>query len=248
MWNDGSEFEHFMTDPWAAHPVVNPKTVCFKGGGGQQQDPSYYANIERDKQVAEANARRAEESARQARIRAATDEVNTRFDSMFTPDFYKAREKAYIDYYRPQLDDQFADAQKKLTYWLADRGLLESSARNDKTADLTKLFDTGVRQISSGALDLSNKTKGDVERTRASLIADARDSADPTYSGGAATSSMQALAQPESFSPLADMFATFTGALGQQAALERASALSGGAIRPAFNTGLFGGDSVRVLA
>lgn len=223
--------------------------AAFKGGdGGGGQDPSYFANIEHDKLDREQRERRAEEDARQARIRDATAAVNTSFDSMFTPDFYAGREKSYRDYYKPQIDDQFADAQKELTYWLADRGTLNSSIRNDKTADLTKMYDTGVRQINSGALDLSNKTKGDVARTRASLIADARDSADPTYSGGAATSSIQSLAAPESFNPLADMFATFTGALGQQAALERAAALSGGAIKPAFNTGLFGGNSVKLIS
>jgi hypothetical protein len=44
------------------------------------------------------------------------------------------------------------------------------------------------------------------------------------------------------------MFGTFTNVLGKQAGLERAAALSGGAIRPTFNTGLFGGNSVRVIS
>jgi hypothetical protein len=32
------KFEHFLTDPFAPHPVVNRKTVCFGGGGGGEQE------------------------------------------------------------------------------------------------------------------------------------------------------------------------------------------------------------------
>lgn len=216
------------------------------GGGGAFQDPSYYANIERQKLVNEAQERRNTENQRQAGITGATNAVNSSFDSMFTPDFFSKRQNDYIGYYKPQIDDQFADAKEDLTYWLADKGLLDSSVRGDKTADLQKLYDTGLRQINTGALDSANKTKAAVAAARASLIDDARENADPGYAGTAASSRVSALSAPETYSPLADMFGTFTSALGQQAALEKAAAVSGGAFKPAFNTGLFAPSSSAV--
>lgn len=40
MWNDGSEFESFLLDPWAAHSVVNAETICNLGGGGGGGSPA----------------------------------------------------------------------------------------------------------------------------------------------------------------------------------------------------------------
>lgn len=236
------------------------------GGGGGGNDHTYYENIARDERNAQkardkiredeerqlrereaAQARDAEE-ARQRKIRGYEADINTRFDSMFNPGFYTAREGEYRDYYRPQLDKQFKDSQENLTYWLADRGLLESSVRADKQADLQELFDTGIRKINSGALDMTNQTKGNVANARAGLISSAR-AANPVDEP-TVTSQMTSLAAPtSSYTPpafssdpsntFADMFGVFTNALSQQAALERAAALSGGAIKPTFNTGLF---------
>jgi hypothetical protein len=58
---------------------------------------------------------------------------------------------------------------------------------------------------------------------------------------GAATSAVArsaALSQPAAYSPLSNLFADFTGALGTQAAAERAYAYGGGP-RPTVSTGLF---------
>jgi hypothetical protein len=278
MWNDGSGFEHFLTDPWAAHPVVNPKTVCFKGGGGGGgNDASYYDNIrnqeaknlamreetlehgERAIREQEAADARAAEDARQAKIRGYETDINTRFDTMFTPDFYTKRENDYRSLYKPQLDDQFQKSQKDLTYWLADRGTLNSSVRGEKTADLQKLYDSGTRKINDSALNLTNETKGQVANARSGLISDARNANafdEPTVvqtmsSLAAPTSSYAApvFSSGNSDNTFADMFGTFTNVLGKQAAMEKAAYLSNNAIKPTFNTGLFAphSDAVRNL-
>jgi len=222
------------------------------GGSGGGQDPSYFANIEHDKLDREQRERRAEEDARQARIRQGTDDINTRFSDMFTPEFYDKRQKEYVDYYRPQLDEQFADAQKNLTYWLADRGQLDSSVRNDKLSELQKMFDTGTRQIGDAALNRTSQLKSDVAGAQAGLIDDVRSNADPGYAGTAATSRVSALATPDTYSPMSNLFGTFASALAQQAAYERAdNAMGRGVGGPpigAFNTRLFApnADDTRV--
>ena len=43
-WNDGPEFIHELTDPWAPHPVVN-RHVCYGGGGATAADPPDYTNF-----------------------------------------------------------------------------------------------------------------------------------------------------------------------------------------------------------
>ena len=48
-----------------------------------------------------------------------------------------------------------------------------------------------------------------------------------------------ALSKPEAFSPLANAFADFTGALGTQAAMERANYYSGNQVPVRYKTGLF---------
>lgn len=248
------------------------------GGGGGSNDATYFQNIANDQATAANNHQRdletqaadektrtdaqsrADEAARQGRITGYENGVNGSFDSMFTPDYFSGQTKAYQDFYKPQLDDKYADTQKQLTYWLADKGLLDSSTRNDKTADLQKTYDTANRDINNGALDFVNNQKSSIANTRASLIGDAVNGNPvdtPTVANAISTlQSPQVSYAPPVFNAsgsantFADMFGTFTNALAQQGALERASTLTNGAISPAFNTGLFGGSkgSVRNIA
>lgn len=241
--------------------------AAFKGSdGGGGNDHTFYENIANDERLkqrnyerekeneeffrreADAKKARDDEEARQAKIRGYETDINTRFDTMFTPDFYKARENEYRGLYKPQLDDQFKKSQEELTYWLADRGMLDSSVRGEKSADLQKLFDSGLRKINDSALNLTNETKGNVANARSGLITDARNA--NAFDEPTVVQTMSSLAAPtSSYSPpvfstnsdnsFADMFGTFTSALGKQANLERAAYYSGGAIKPAFNTGLF---------
>jgi hypothetical protein len=59
------------------------------------------------------------------------------------------------------------------------------------------------------------------------------------FAANSAISRSAILSQPAAYSPVGQLFADFTGALGTQAAAERAFAYGGGP-RPTFNTGLFG--------
>ena len=253
-------------------------SAAFKGGsgGGGGNDATYYENIARDERTGlknyerqkedeervirerEATEARDAETARQSKIRGYELDINTKFDTMFNPGFYGAREQDYRNLYQPQLDKQFKKSQEDLTYFLADRGLLESSVRGDKTGELSDLYNDSQRKINSGALDLTNTTKGAVANARSGLISDARNANpvdEPTM-----TSTMTSLAAPtQSYAPpvfssdssntFADLFGTFTNVLGKQAAYEKAAYLSNNAVKPAFNTGLFApsSDSIRNL-
>lgn len=181
----------------------------------------------------------AAEQQRQDSIRAGTSSINSTFDGEFTPDFYNQRQQAYLDYANPQLDKQYSDAQKQLTFSLARGGNLDSSARATQESDLQRQYDTQSKSVADQALAYSNQTKNDVEGARGDLVTALNASGDATGAANNAIARADALSTPQAFSPLGQLFANFTAGLGTQAALEKASAASGGLVQPTYNTGLF---------
>lgn len=183
---------------------------------------------------------RAAEQARQGAIRAGTQRVNNIFDGQFNDQFFDGRRQAFIDYARPQVEDQFGDAQEQLTFALARGGNLNSSTRADKSADLQKRFDIANQEIADKGLSHANEARNSVEGARSDLISMLNATGDAEGAANSAISRASTLSQPTGFSPVSQLFGDFTAGLGQQAALERAAAFSGGQVQPRYNTGLFG--------
>lgn len=192
-----------------------------------------------DEANAEAAQARADEQARQDKIRAGTGRIDDIFKTNFTDDFYKGQSKAFSDYATPQLETQLADARKQLTFALDRSHLLDSSVRADKTADLEREAGTQRQAIADQALGYENQSKSNVEASKADLINTLNSTGDAEGAANNALSRAQTLSAPTPFSPLSGLFSTFTGALGTQAAAERAQYYSGGAVKAPFNTGLF---------
>lgn len=194
-----------------------------------------------------AAAARTAEDQRQGTIRWGTSRVDDAFNNQFNPAFYEGRRKSYLDFANPQLEDQYADARKQLTYYLDRNGMLDSTARTEKEAELQKLYDTNKRSVNDRALDYENKMKSSVEDARGNLISMLSATGDVEGATSGALSRAAALSAPEAYDPLGQMFTSFTGALGTQAGLEKNAALSNGAFKPRYNTGLFGSnDAVKV--
>lgn len=182
---------------------------------------------------------RADEQARQARIREGTARIDDIFKKNFTPEFYDARSKAFEDYASPQLGQQYDDAQKQLTYALARSGTLDSSIRGDKAAELQRLHDIQLQGVRDQALSYKTDAMNKVEGARGDLVQMVNVTGDAEGAASSAIARSTALSQPQAFSPLGQLFSTFTAGLGQQAALEKAAAYSGGLVTPKYNTGLF---------
>jgi hypothetical protein len=81
----------------------------------------------------------------------------------FSGDFFDKRRQAYVDYAMPQLQDQYKDAQRELTYSLARGGNLASSTNAVQTGDLSKLYGTNQQAIADKALGYSNEARTAVE-------------------------------------------------------------------------------------
>ena len=176
----------------------------------------------------EAKQARADEEARQQRIREGTKRVNDIFDSQFNDDFFNGRRDAYLDYANPQLDDQYSDAQKQLAYSLARSGTLDSSVRGEKTAELQKLYDLNAQQIADKALASSTSARNAVEDARGNLITTLNATGDAEGAASSAISRASALSQPAAFDPISSLFVDFTNALGTQAAASRAEYYANG--------------------
>lgn len=183
----------------------------------------------------------ADEAQRQATIRQGTEAVNGTFKQFDDPYFQKQRDN-YTAFALPQLEDQYGKAQKDLTYALARDGNLNSSAQAAKLGELQKAYETQRTSIADQGQTYANQARTSVEDARANLLATLNATGDATGAANSAVARSAALAAPQGYSPIGDAFGAITGALAQQASLERSAAL-GGAIKPTYNTGLFGSNA-----
>ncbi len=195
----------------------------------------------------EAAAARSDEQARQEQVRQGTSQINNTFDSQFNDGFFDNRRKAFMDYATPQLEDQYGDAQKQLTFALDRNGTLNSSVRGEKAAELQKKYDLNKQQIGDQALASETDARNAVEDARSNLLVSLNASGDAQGASNSALTRAATLSKPAAFSPLASLFGDFTSTLGTQAALERANAYSGGQTGVRYNTGLFAPSSGSVV-
>lgn len=144
----------------------------------------------------------------------------------FDDQFFQDRRQAYLDYATPQLEQQYGDAQRDLTFALARGGLLDSSARASKVGDLQRLYDLNMQHVSDEALNYETEARNAVEDARASLIQQLNVTGDVQGAVNAARARSQALSQAPTFSPLANLFSSFTEGLGNRLAHERADMMA----------------------
>jgi hypothetical protein len=195
----------------------------------------------------EAKLARKDEQERQAKIREGTTRVNSIFDGQFNDDYYNKQRDSYINYANPQLEKQYGDAQKELTFALARGGNLDSSARADKEAELQQAYDLNKQKVADDALAYGTKARTSVEDARGNLISMLNATGDAEGAANSAISRASALSEPAAYSPLTQLFADFTSGLGTQAALEKANYYSGGQTGARYSTGLFAPSNKAVV-
>lgn len=168
------------------------------GGGG--------SNLGLMFQIMEAQQARQREEQRQARISSGREQIDKAFSGI-DDSFYNRYGTAVQDYYKPQLAKQYADANKELTYRLADAGTLRSTAANELAADLSQQNDMNVASLNSKAdmakADLRNRVASEKTAATNQLYA----TEDPQLAADAAMNGVKQinLAQPD-LTPLANVF------------------------------------------
>lgn len=188
------------------------------GGGSSNQSAANDAAAAANLQLAQ--NQRAEEIARQNRINKGIDTVNKTFNQ-FDDNFYGTKSKNYLDYYNPQVDQQYGEAKQNTLFQLARQGLTDSSAGAKVYGDLARDYGNQQQSIQSGANSYAQQVRAQVEQQRNSLINQATATANPSLaaSGAAnAVGNLQMMEPSGGYSPLIGLFNTFTGALANGAA------------------------------
>lgn len=190
----------------------------------------YRADAALQKQKEEAEQAEKDRQAGIAANRGAVDTALGQFDDAY----FRNISDTVLNYYMPQLNQQFDKAGKKLTYSLARRGVLKSTNAGDQRGDLQTDYGIQRAGIIKKAQDAADAAKAAAAQTKAGLYGLAETAADPVAVNeqiGAETSRIKAMA-PE-LTPMAHVFSDYaTPALsmigtGVQAGMSGYQGLSG---------------------
>lgn len=188
---------------------------------------------------------RQNEIARQQRIKDGTARINATFDQ-FNPAFYEGQKKAYFDFAMPQLNDQYDNTFRGLTFALARQGIQESSEGAKRFGDLTKEYAINRQGVVDKGFDVANTTRQNVENARSGLMSDLYVSSDPLAAAQSSVNRAAYLSKPESFSPLAPLFLnTLSGLNSYNQARSDQLAYNEAASRYGFDSGGSGSGSGR---
>ncbi len=211
-------------------------------------------------QAAIAGQAAAETQAREAKREADVGAGKTAIDQAFAqynPDFFSNYKSAYLNNYNPQVDRQYTMAQDKLKAQLAGQGVLESGVGNNAFADLANTYATAKSGIAGQANDAANQLQSKIDNSKTSLYSANAAAADPQSAAAQATALSTSLAQPTTYSPLADLFSSALNSYGAyRSASNGNTGGGGGAIDPNANgpgggyyrpSSTYGGSSVSTV-
>lgn len=179
--------------------------------------------------AAQAAEMKAEEAARQARIKEGQGRIDDAF-TKFDDGYYGNYENAYKGYYNPEIDRQYSEAKDTMMAALAGRGILESSVGADKFSKLAQKMQDTRATIANQAADARNALRGKIEKTKTDLYSMNTASADPSAIAARAAGEATALAAPQAYSELGQIFNSVIGSLGNYA--QAASNTRGGIWNP----------------
>jgi hypothetical protein len=155
------------------------------------------------------NELRAQQQAREQQVRGLQKGIEQQY-SGYDPTFYGQREKAYMNYAMPLLNEQHGQAQNNLAYEMARRGLLKSSAGAELQGSLATEF--GRQRM--GAVDASRSQANDlrksVEQSRSSMMSQAQSTLDPSLAWSQAVQAAQQFQTPSTFAPIGQAFQDWT--------------------------------------
>lgn len=185
-------------------------------------------------QEEQAQAARDEEAKRQAEIQTGLDEIALIFeggtavpltqpgDGPAEPVTYGGiqpyldqRERAMKDFYMPQLQDQFSNTTRDLTFALNDAGLLTSTVAGDRQADLTEAYAMEEGKILADiASDIAGQTSM-INQQRASIENALRASGDQSAAIDQSLTALDTFASDApTLDPLAPLFTSILQGIG----------------------------------
>jgi hypothetical protein len=133
----------------------------------------------------------------------------------FNDDFFNAYKQKVLDYYQPDEQRQYNEAQRDLTYNLARSGMLNSSVAADKQGELAYQDALQKANIVANANAQEGNLKSQIQSNKQSLINQLYSTEDPTLTANLAESSANATRlQDPNLTPAASLFAPALTAVG----------------------------------
>lgn len=132
----------------------------------------------------------------------------------FDDAFFDKRAQAYQDFALPQVQQQYGDQQKALTFALARGGNLQSSLSSDKNAELDKDYALQKQAVYDTGQDYVNQGKSDLAAQKASAVSMLQATADPDASYSVAQQAAQQLSAMPAFTPLSPVVKNVASGLG----------------------------------
>jgi hypothetical protein len=136
-----------------------------------------------------------------------TSVVKTGHTGGFDKGFYDKFRRGILDYYTPDVQSQYGDASKEMTYRLARAGILKSSAANTEFADLARQRGKATVDIANKADTETGKVKQNVLDTKKSITSQLYATENPDVATSQALDATNKISLDEGDrSPLADIF------------------------------------------
>lgn len=144
-----------------------------------------------------------------------TPDGDMRTSSGFAP-LYDDRRQTQLDFYMPQLDDQFGDARDELAFALARAGLSSSTTAGERQADLSRDFQTQDARLRSQVDADVSDFRGRVQDAKSAVTNQLFATGDASLAANEALARQQRLAAdaPE-LSVLPALFGGITSGIGQ---------------------------------
>lgn len=130
-------------------------------------------------------------------------------------DFYDDFNQSILDYYMPEVENQFEDATSQNLFDLGRRGTLRSSLAADRAGELTEERALADAQVRTNAENQTAGLRKQISDAEQNAIAMLQATEDPTSAANSALTEVNAIqSQAPDFSPLGDLFTA--SALGYQ--------------------------------
>lgn len=181
--------------------------MCIFGSGGG--DKALAAQQQR-----QADEARADQNTKAAALRTGNDNINNAFAG-FDDNYFNNLSKSYLDFQKPQLDDQYDQQKKNITYSLARNGNLNSSVAGDEGAVLDKQYALNLTGLNSAAGDVANTARRSVQSNKNDVESQLNASYDSDAANTSALAAARTLAAPTSFSPLGNLFTNVSAVAAQ---------------------------------
>jgi len=173
-------------------------------GGKSHPDNSQMVNFE----MQQAQQAADKEAARQARLAEGTQQINDIFSNAnFNQKFYNKYTNAILNYQMPQLQDQYTEAQNKLTYDLARAGTLNSTAAGYAQGLLAKQNLNEQASITASADQQTAALRNQILNEKQTAINQLYSTEDPSIAANTASSmvAQNQITQPN-LNPLGAIF------------------------------------------